>query len=102
VLIGGGVLLASFGVFAGLAAAEDGNLASRCGRDAGGTCTADDVAMLQTFNLIADISWIAGAVTAATGLILLFVLPADGERPSAAVAPWVAPGGAGGTLAGRF
>lgn len=102
VLIGGGVLLASFGVFAGLAAAEDGTLASSCGRDAGGTCSPDDVAMLQTFSLIADISWIAGAVTAATGLILILVLPADGEGSSAAFAPWVAPGAAGGTIAGRF
>jgi len=98
VLVGGGVLLASFGVFAGLAAAEDGNLTSSCGR----SCSPDEVATLQTFNLIADISWIAGAAAAVTGLILLFALPPEGGSASAAFAPWVAPGAGGGTIAGRF
>ncbi len=98
VMIGGGVLLASFGVFAALAAAENDNLASSCAPG----CTGDEVSTLSTFDLVADISWIAGAVAATTGLILILVLPGEDEGASAAFAPWVAPGGAGGALAGRF
>lgn len=98
VLVGGGALLASFAVFAALAAVENDNLASTCSPECGG----GEVATLSTFNLIADISWIGGAVAAATGLVLLFVLPAEGEDTSAAFAPWVAPSGAGGTIVGRF
>jgi tetratricopeptide (TPR) repeat protein len=98
VLVGGGVLLASFGVFAALAAVENDNLASTCAPG----CDAAEVSTLSAFNLVADISWIAGAVVAATGLVLIFVLPGEGESASAAFAPWVAPGGGGAVAAGRF
>lgn len=98
VLVGGGVLLASFGVFAALATVENDNLASSCAPG----CSDDDVSTLSTFNVVADISWIAGAVAAATGLLLIFVLESEGEGSSAAFAPWILPGGAGGAVAGRF
>lgn len=97
-LVGGGVLLANFAVFAGLAAAEDGNLGSSCDT----TCTDDEVSTLATFALVADISWISGAVVAATGLVLLFVLPPEGDGATAALVPWVTPGAAGIAAAGRF
>jgi len=99
VLIGGGVLLANFAVFAGLAAAEDGSLADGCSP----SCSDDEVSTLQTFSLVADVSWIAGAVVVATGIVLLLALPAESDADtSAAVAPWVGPDGAGLVLAGRI
>ncbi len=97
-LIGGGVLLVSFAVFAGLAAAEDGRLTDTCSPG----CPDDEVATLGAFNLVADISWITGAVVAATGLVLVFALPPEGDEATAALAPWVAPGGGGLVAAGRF
>ena len=98
VLIGGGVLLASFGVFAALTAVEDANLSSTCDT----SCSEAQVSTLSTFALVADISWIAGAVAAATGVVLVLALPADAEGASAALTPFVTAGGGGGTLAGRF
>jgi len=99
VLIGGGVLLANFAVFAGLAAAEDGSLSDGCSP----SCSDDDVSTLRAFNLVADVSWIAGALVVATGVVLLLALPpeTDGDA-TAAVAPWVSPDGAGLVLAGRL
>lgn len=105
VLIGAGVLLASFGVFAALSEVEDGRLATECGRDnPATTCSDDEVATLQAYNIVADVSWIAGAAAGVAGLIMLFALPAESDDASAEaqVAPWVAPGGAGVTAGGRF
>lgn len=98
VLVGGGVLLASFVVFASLAAAENGSLSSSCSP----ACSDSQVSTLQAFNLVADISWISGAVVAATGLVLLFVLPAEGGGSETALAPWIAADGGGVVAAGRF
>lgn len=100
-LIGGGVLLASFGVFAALAAAENGRLEGECGT----TCNDDEVSTLRTFNLVADISWIAGAAVGLTGLVLLFALDGgDEERATAGLqlAPYVGGDGAGGVVRGSF
>lgn len=104
VLIAGGVLLANFGVFAALSEVEDGNLASECGRDVPNmVCSDDRVGTLQAYNIVADVSWIAGAVAAVTGIVLLVALPTDSDDgASAAVAPWVVPGGAGVAAGGRF
>lgn len=98
VLVGGGILLASFGIFAALATAENGALASSCAPG----CNDAEVSTLSAYNLVADVSWIAGTVAAATGLILIFVLPPEGDGSGAAFAPWVTPSGAGGAIAGRF
>lgn len=97
-LIGGGVLLVTFAIVAGLAAAEDGHLADTCSPG----CSDDQVATLSTLNLVADVSWIAGAVVAATGLVLLFALPPEGDGASASIAPWAAPGAGGLVAVGRF
>lgn len=106
VLIGAGVLLASFGVFAALSEAEDGALASECGRDNPAlTCAESRVDTLRIYNTVADVSWIAAAVAGATGVILLFALSpeADPEGASAWMTPYVSPtGDAGVATGGRF
>lgn len=103
-LVGAGVLFASFGVFAALSELEDQALASRCGRDVGAICPPRDVQTLDTYSLIADVSWIAGATAAAVGLVLLLALPpetsASGE--SVAFVPWVTLEGAGAGAVGRW
>lgn len=102
-LVTGGVLLAAFAVLAPLSEVEDQNLAARCGRSAGRTCTGDDVATLTALNVAADVSWIAGAATAAVGIVLLFALPPEpGERSTVALLPTLGPGHAGLSLGGRF
>jgi hypothetical protein len=105
-LVTGGVLLAGFAVLAPLSEVEDQSLASRCGRSVGRYCTGDEVATLTALNIAADVSWIAGAISAGVGLVLLFALPPEGgERsagPAVAVVPTVGPGLAGLAAGGRF
>lgn len=94
-----GALLVSFGIFAGLSAAENDRLTSACGR----SCSSDQVASLNTYDVVADVSWISAAAIGATGLVLLFVLPPDThEETSVAVLPWVGPQGAGLSIGGRL
>ena len=100
-LVGGGVLLATFGVFAALSEVEDQALASRCGRDAGASCSPSALETLRSLNTIADVSWVAGAALAVTGVVLLFALPAE-RSADLAFAPWVAPEGAGVTAVGQW
>jgi len=100
-LIGGAALLVSFGIFAALAAAENGSLEDECGT----SCSDEQVSTLGTFNLIADISWIAATVAVATGIVLLVVLDADGEEDdgsTAHVAPYVTGDGVGVGMWGAF
>jgi hypothetical protein len=97
-LVGAGLFFASFGVFGGLSLAEDQALAGRCGRNVGATCEPSEVRDLELFNTVADVSWIAGSVTAAIGVILLLALPPDREASDEArlaLAPWMGPDGAG-------
>lgn len=99
VLIAAGVLAASFGVFAGLSAAEDGALAQSCAP----TCTDAEVSALVAYNTVADVSWIAAAVAGVTGIVLLFALPPEGGgEPRAVLAPWATPHAAGLAAQGRF
>jgi hypothetical protein len=97
VLVSAGVLAVSFGVFVALSEVEDQRLASTCGRDAGRSCSSSDVASLQTFNIVSDVSWIGAAVLAATGVVLLFALPPEQhERAmSRLIVPWVSASGGG-------
>ena len=99
-LVTAGVLAASFGVFAGLAAAENDRLTTTCGHG----CIADQVATLNTYDIVADVSWISAAVVGVTGLVLLFALPPDThtESPAVAVVPWIGPSGAGVTAGGTL
>ena len=94
-----GALLVNFGVFAGLSAAENDRLSSACGRG----CSSTEVASLNTYDVVADVSWISAATLGLTGLVLLLVLPPDAheEAPVAAL-PWVSPQGAGLSIGGRL
>ena len=102
-LVGAGVLLASFGVFATLSELEDQRLASSCGRDRDAACTPSAVRTLETLNTVADVSWILSAAAAVTGLVLLLALPEEEQaRPSLALAPWFLPEGAGAVMVGQW
>jgi hypothetical protein len=104
-MVGAGLLFASFGVFGGLSFAEDQALAGRCGRNAGATCEPSEVRDLELFNTVADVSWIAGSVTAAIGLVLLLALPPEREasgEAQLALAPWMGADGAGVVGVGRW
>lgn len=100
-LVSAGVLLASFGVFAGLAAAEDAVLASDCGRDAGGICDDGEVEGLAGLNLAADIAWISAAALGVAGLVVLFVVPPE-DGMSLSVLPWATPTAAGVSVGGTL
>jgi len=104
VLIGAGVLAASFGVFAGLSEAEDASLASECGRDnPTTTCTESRVETLRLYNTVADVSWIAAAAAGITGVILLFALPPEASATDAAwITPWASPVAGGLAAGGSF
>lgn len=101
-LVGAGLLLANFGVFAALSEIEDQALSARCGRDVGAMCAPSEVQTLDAFSLVADVSWIAGATAAVLGVVLLLALPPEEETRSVAFAPWVTPQGAGGEVVGRW
>jgi tetratricopeptide (TPR) repeat protein len=99
-----GLALAAAGVvttaiFGGLAAAEDGDLAGTCGRDAGRTCSDDEVSSLRTFTLIADVGLVAAGVGAVVATIFLLTAPDPG---GVAVVPAIGPGVAGASAAVRF
>lgn len=98
-LAAGGALLVSFGVFAGLSVAENDRLTSACGT----SCSSDQVASLNTYDVVADVSWISGAAVGLTGLVLLLVLPPDThEEPAVVVTPLLGPQVAGLSLGGRL
>lgn len=105
VLIGAGALFVSFAVFAGLSEMEDQSLASSCGRDTFANCTPSQVGTLEAFNIVADVSWIAGTAAAVAGLVMLFVLPGESESTtseSLTLSPWASPQGAGIGAVGRW
>jgi tetratricopeptide (TPR) repeat protein len=102
-LIGAGVLAASFVLFAILSEIEDQALASECGRDAGRWCSSDRLQTLEIENLIADVSWISATASGGLGLVFFLTLGNGGEAGrEIAVVPWIAPRGAGWVLGGRF
>ncbi len=96
----GGALLVNFGIFAGLSTAENDRLGTTCGRG----CTSDEVAMLNTYDIVADASWIGGATLGLVGLVLFFALPPDTHEEAAplALAPWIGPQGGGLAIGGRL
>jgi hypothetical protein len=98
-VIGGGAALVAWGIFAGLAAAEDGSLSSRCGR----SCSVADVQTLNTFNIVADINLFVGLGAAAAGVVLWLVLP-SGRPQHASVrwTPWATAQGGGLALGGQW
>lgn len=105
VLAAGGVGLALFGILGGLALAEDGALASRCGADAGRTCTDADVSGLRSLSIGADVSLAIGLAAAATGAVLLILDATSSPTPDASalrVSPFFAGSSGGLVLAGSF
>lgn len=96
-----GALLASFALFATLSELEDQALAGSCGRDVGASCEPDRVRNLEAFNVVADVSLVAGIGAALMGAVLWLVLPAE-EGSTVAFAPWATPNGAGGGVVGRW
>ncbi len=99
-LVAAGVLAVNFGIFGGLALTESDRLGGACGHG----CLSDQVATLNTYDVVADVSWIGAAVLGVTGLVLLFALPPDTstEEASVAFAPWMGPTGAGVSAEGTF
>ncbi|MBX7196384.1 MAG: tetratricopeptide repeat protein [Sandaracinaceae bacterium] len=85
-----GVGLIAAAIFSGLTLAEDGNLsaAGHCG--ATRTCTASDVSAMNTYALVADVSWGLSLAGAIVGTIFLFV-PTGGSAPSDTASLRVAP-----------
>ena len=89
-----GAGLLSFGIFGGLALAEDGALADGCGATA--SCSDAELSDLSTFNLAADVSWVLAAAAAAAGVVLLVTLGLDsGDETNARVVPLLSPSLAG-------
>jgi tetratricopeptide (TPR) repeat protein len=74
-----GAGLVTFAVAGGLALAEDGSLADRCGANAGRTCTESDLDKLGRRTTAADVGIAVTAVGAAAGLVLYLVLRDRGE-----------------------
>ena len=98
----GGAMLINFAIFAGLSEAEDANLEQTCGARSEG-CGDAELETLSTFNIVADVSWISGAVVATAGIIMLLTIPADAPGDDTAhVAPWITPTSAGAVARGSF
>lgn len=73
----GGVGLALWGIFGGLTLTEDGALAAGCGATMG--CTQAEVADLETFSLVADVSLGVGLAGAVTGAVLMVIALTSGS-----------------------
>lgn len=103
-MIAAGVMLASFAVFAPLAALEDAELARTCGRDVPTTsCSEAQVTALRVYSGIADASWIGAALSGALGLVLLLALPPERSGvDDVALVPALGPDLAALTLQGSF
>ncbi len=99
-LVAAGVVVVNFGVFGGLALAENDRLGSTCGRG----CSSSQVASLNTYDVVADVSWIGAAVLGVAGLVLFFAVPDTHDEPRVSVAftPWLGPTGAGVSAGGSF
>jgi hypothetical protein len=94
----------TFTVAGTLALKEDKALATRCGRDAGRTCSDHDVSGLRTRSMVADIGLGVLVVGSLVGVTLLWVDRRESSRRSAALRPVASFDTHGGSLAlaGRF
>jgi len=91
-----GVGVVAFGVFGGLALAEDSRLASDCGADVGAHCQPDDLSTLQGYALAADIGL---GLAVAAGVLGLVLVLAEGEGDDSGVGEVaLMPGLGGGSL----
>lgn len=89
---------AMFGIFAGLALKEDGDLSDVCSP----VCTGDQVSKLRSYNRGADVSLGLAGIGIVTGVVLLLVAPDADDSDSARVQPFVGPRAAGLGMEGRF
>lgn len=81
----------------------DASVATDCGDQAGSVCLEEDLAELRAAVLAADVS--LGVMAATLALGVAFVVASAATAPGsrdAAVAPWVAPDGAGVVVHGRL
>ena len=88
ILLGaGGALVVTGLVLGGVALGSDGDIGAMCpSRDACDPSLRSQYDDAQTLALVGDVLWIGGAVVAATGLVLTFVLTeGGGESATAAV-----------------
>jgi hypothetical protein len=91
--IAGGVGLVAFGIFAALAASEDGRLAADCGTDAGGFCSDEQIGTLRAFTIAADVGLGVGVLGVGLGIVLALAGVGAGpdEDEHARVVPWLGP-----------
>ncbi len=82
---GGALLIAGFSI-GGVALAQDGDFAARCpDRSACDASLQADYDGARALATAGDALWIAGALTAAAGLVLTFVLTDTADSPSASL-----------------
>jgi hypothetical protein len=94
----------TFTVAGALALKEDNALAQRCGRDAGRTCTDDDLSALRTRSRVADVGLGVLVVSSLVGVTLWWLDRRDSARRAATLRPVASFDRHGGQLAlgGRF
>lgn len=102
--IGGAALIPGL-IVVGVAFAQDQDLRSRCPTQVGcdPAIPDDDVESTRNLGIAGDVTWIAGAAVALTGLVLTLVLEeTDDDEPGTAFQLQGAPGGAVATLQWRL
>lgn len=100
-LAAGGALVVAGLVVGGVALGRDGDLGTACpSRQACPAELRSDYDEVRTLALAGDVLWIGGAVVAATGLVLTFVLPGDDGGASASLG--CGPTGCQARIAGTF
>jgi len=102
VLLGvGGASLVVGGITGALTFSTQSDLATKCPNHICGPESHDELASANTLGLVSTITFIAGGVLAATGIVMVIVgKPGATKEEHARVVPWIGPGSAG--LAGTF
>jgi tetratricopeptide (TPR) repeat protein len=93
--------LVAFGVFGGLALAEDSRLASDCGADRGRSCPDASLGTLHAFAAVADVGWIVALAGGLTGT-LLYALGVGNDDTAPSASAWIRQDGAGVVVGGRL
>lgn len=101
--VGGAAVIAGV-IMGGIALTQDGDQVERCpSRTDCPESLRDEVEQTRTLAAVGDGFWIGGAVVAATGLVLLFVLPSEeGSTTQTTVSVTGAPGGGLVRVGARF
>ncbi len=97
----GGASLVVGGITGALTLSAQSDLATKCPNHICGPESHDALASANTLGLVSTITFIAGGVLAATGIVMVIVgKPTATKEEHARVVPWIGPGSAG--LAGTF